>query len=540
MTYIMGIDTGGTYTDSVILDLESGTVITKAKAFTTHDNLSHGINNSINFLKFKKFHSISRVVISTTLATNAIVEEKGHKTGLILIGKKLKESTPAASTYNVQGCLNAKGRELCPINPNEIISIISSLNRQHIDTVAICGFLSVRNPIHEKEIENIIRKNSDMSIVCSHKITADLGFLERAITSVLNASLMPIIEDFIEAINSVLKNHNIVTLPYIVKCDGSIATIDSIREIPIETILSGPVASVIGAMHLSGQKNAIIADMGGTTTDTVLIEDNRVSMAIKGAKIGNWQTLVKSIAVSTYGLGGDSKIDYKDGKFILGPQRVLPSCRQTNQTSDKFNVTPTDILHFTGEFCRWDCCASRKSVSTMAVKANMSDGKFAQDSSREIIRILYNQCIVPYSKSDIPVVAIGAPADIWFRKAADAFGFKIIIPENYEVANAIGAAVAVIRESTSAIIRSGENHQGFIVHFQEKRMVFSNISEAIEYSDTELREEAYCKAKKQGACSIEISITKKDIKSDWIDNKGKKREIFVEMIITAVAVGYKI
>ena len=540
MAYILGIDTGGTYTDSVIFDSVSGCVIAKAKAFTTHDDLSRGINNSINALDFQDLASLTRVIISTTLATNAIVEGKGHKTGLILIGKKLTEMTPAFSTYNAGGRINPKGRELSPINPDEIINIIRLFHEQEIESIAVCGFLSVRNPIHEAEIEAIIRKHSNMTVVCSHKISADLGFFERAVTTVLNASLMPIIKNFITSIISVLKSHDIGALPYIVKCDGSIAAIDSVRETPIETILSGPVASAIGAMHLSGLKDAIVADMGGTTTDTVLIKDNRVSMSIKGAKVGNWQTMVKSVDVSTYGLGGDSRIDYDDGKFVVGPQRVLPACRMAMDTRDALYVTPTDLLHITGEFREWDYRASQKAASEMAEKTGMDHDKFVLEATNEINRIIYNQCIAPYSKPELPVVAIGAPAGTWFRKAADAGGFKLTIPENFEIANAIGAAIAEIRESVAATIRPGENQHGFIVHFQEERLSFSDLNEAVTYTNAKIRDEAYKKAKIQGAVSVDIIVSKEDTEVNYIDKKGNERSKFVEIKMTAVATGKRI
>ncbi len=540
MEYVMGIDTGGTYTDSVILNSETGCVMAKAKAFTTHGDLIKGIDNSITSLDFSKnFSAISRVVISTTLATNAIIEVKGQKTGLIVTGKELKERTPAFCTCYVKGKISPKGREICPIDRDEVKNAISIFNENGIKVIAVCGFMSVRNPIHEIEIENIIKEFSNIPVVCSHRISTDLGIFERAVTAALNASLLPIIETFIDSIVFVLHKHGIKAPAYIVKCDGCMAIIDSIYETPIETILSGPVASVIGAMHLTGIGDAIIADMGGTTTDTVLVKNNVVPLSIKGARIGNWQTMVRSIDISTIGLGGDSEIINRDNKFIIGPERVLPACRNTSEIKE-LHVTPTDLLHATGEFRKWNYQSSMKAISKIAAKGQLDEGKFVCRAIEEIINIIYNQCIFPYQKTGFALVAIGAPAYNWFKKVADTYNLRLITPEHYEIANAIGAAVAKIKETESAIIRPGENQHGFIIYFQSKRVFFHNKSEAIKYARVKLWENVEWKAKKRGAISVNISINAEDVVSDWVDNKGRKKKRFIEMRITAKAIATKL
>lgn len=541
MKYVMGIDTGGTYTDSVVMNLKTGCVITKSKVLTTHENLAEGIDDSIAALNFSQyFPYISRVVISTTLATNAIIEGKGQKTGLILTGRKLKDNTPAFCTCFVKGRINPKGREISPINRDEIKKAIAYFDRLGVKAIAVCGFMSIRNPTHEKEIEAIIKDISDLPVVCSYKISTDLGFFERTITTVLNASLLPIIKAFINAITFVLDKHNIGAPVYIVKCDGCMVIIDSILEVPVETILSGPVASVVGAIYLTRKDNAIVADMGGTTTDIVLVKNNNIPMSVKGAKIGGWQTMVRSIDISTIGLGGDSEIICFNNKYSVGPTRVLPACRNKNNPNiDKLHITPTDILHVTGEFRKWDYQSSLKAISTLASVKGLSVEEFVYRAIEVIINTIYNHCIVPYQGTGFTLIGIGAPAYTWFRKAADIYGFKFTVPKNYEIANAIGAAVAGIRETASAIIRPGENRYGFIVYFQSKKVFFQKKSEAIKYARIILRDEVENKAKKRGAISINISVDIKNIMGDWIDNKGKKEKKFIEMKIIAEATEIK-
>lgn len=352
MAYIIGIDTGGTYTDAVLLDANkhgADSVERKSKAFTTHIELEQGIRNSIEKLNLTaaEIERIEKVVLSTTLATNAIVEGKLHKVGLILIGGEPKGSIAAEYVNKISGTVNIKGRILSDIDEEEAKKAIEELIPK-VDAIAVSGLASVRNPVLEQKVKAIIRGICDLPVMCGHEFVSDLGFLERTNTVVINAGLLPVINHFIKAIKSVLEQLNIKAPVFVVKGDGSIAKVDAIQNTPIDTVLSGPAASMIGAINLSGINDAIVADMGGTTTDTGIVRKKRVELSPDGAIIGTWKIRIKSAKLYTFGLGGDSRIKLRNGVAEIGPERVLPACRGGDGAA-----TPTDILHYTGEFEKW-------------------------------------------------------------------------------------------------------------------------------------------------------------------------------------------
>ncbi len=324
--YILGIDTGGTYTDSVILDAETKEVICFSKALTTKDDLEIGIQNSIQGLAFQDFGEIALVSLSTTLATNAIVEGKGCKTGLILMGKQLDGPLPADECCFVKGKVDIKGNIAENIDEEEILKIASYLE-ETVDSIAISCYASVRGPKLERTVKELLERITNKPLFCAHELTSSLGFLERTVTSVLNASLVKIICDFIHAAKSVLLGKKIQAPIMVVKGDGSLMHASMAMERPIETILSGPAASTIGARHLSGLDDALIIDMGGTTSDLASLHQGTAGLCSEGAAVGGWLTKVKAVHARTYGLGGDSLIQCPaPNALTIGPERAEPLC----------------------------------------------------------------------------------------------------------------------------------------------------------------------------------------------------------------------
>ena len=324
MQLVLGIDTGGTYTDSVILDIEKGRIVTKAKALTTKENLSIGVRNSLLNLDFIDYKKISMVSLSTTLATNAVVENKGGEAGLIIIGPKTDIEVPVTKKIILTGGHDIHGIPLADLDLLQAEKAIREL-RGKIDTIAISSYLSVRNPEHEIQVRDLIQDLFDIPVVCAHQLTTSLGFYERTITAVLNAKLIPIIKDLNDSVKKVLSEFGIQAPFMVVKGDGCLMDEKVAQERPIETILSGPAASVIGATFLAKTENAVILDMGGTTTDIAIVEKGRPRLNQEGAQVGNWLTRVQAAEISTFGLGGDSYLQLtKDDNIIFGPQKVCP------------------------------------------------------------------------------------------------------------------------------------------------------------------------------------------------------------------------
>lgn len=326
MPVILGIDTGGTYTDSVIVDTATRQVLCKAKAFTTRQDLLCGIAESLDRLGFGRPEEIAMVCLSTTLATNAVVEGQGGRVGALLLGRGAAGALPAAKMRQVRGTLDIKGRILEDISPDEV-AMAARMWAGQVDAVAVSGFASVRNPVHEARVREIVQRELDVPVVCAHELSSALGFHERTVTAILNAALIPNIRELIDSTARAMARRGIRAPIMIVKGDGSLMRADFARGRPIETVLSGPAASIVGGLFLSGADDALLLDMGGTTTDLARVEHGQVSISAAGAAVGGWRTQLRAAEISTFGVGGDSRLRWTlDGQLAVGPQRVLPLC----------------------------------------------------------------------------------------------------------------------------------------------------------------------------------------------------------------------
>lgn len=324
MSYVLGIDTGGTYTDGILIDRSQHRLIAKAKSLTTREDLSLGITDVIRKMEFDQDTPVEFIALSTTLATNAIVEGRGCEVGLIMIGFSEGFDVPAKEVIHVEGGHDIRGREKAPLDEAGLRSALEGM-RGKVDALAISSFLSVRNPEHELAALKIARELLGLPVVCAHNLTRSLGVHERSITAILNARLIPIIDELMTSVKKALSEKGIQAPIMIVKGDGSLMGETQARERPIETILSGPAASIIGANFLAREKNAMVLDMGGTTVDIAVLNNSMPRINKEGARVGGWLTRVEAAEIDTYGLGGDSYIQ-KDsqGFFKLGPRRVWP------------------------------------------------------------------------------------------------------------------------------------------------------------------------------------------------------------------------
>lgn len=478
MAYIIGIDTGGTYTDAVLLDTDkkkSAAVIRKAKSFTTREELEKGIGESIEKLRLtsEDIRKVEKVILSTTLATNAIVEGKIHDVGLVAIGDLPGGELAAKCVKLIRGKVNIKGRVLLDIDKYEVVSAVNSI-KDNVDSIAVSCVASVRNPVLEQKVKGIISSICDLPVVCGYELARDLGFLERTNTAIINAGLLSIINTFMNAVKKVLNRAGIEAPVFVVKGDGTVSKGDIIRNTPINTALSGPAASIIGAINLTGEENAIVADMGGTTTDTGVVRNRRVELSPDGASIGGWKIKVKSAKLYTFGLGGDSSIRIEDSEYKIGPERILPACRGGNR-----GITPTDILHCSRELDLWERERALQRATKEARGAGISITEYIEGAKAEVAKKI-NDNLSQYKITRLPVIAIGAPAKAWYKITSDKYAVDFIIPEHYEVANAVGAATAGICAVGEAVVRPGEDGGGYLVHADTERFSFNDMTTAFE------------------------------------------------------------
>jgi N-methylhydantoinase A/oxoprolinase/acetone carboxylase beta subunit len=330
--HLLGFDTGGTYTDAVLFDPARGTVAAAAKALTTKHDLAIGLRSAMEgVLRQLPVDDIGFVSLSTTLATNAIVEGQGSPICLLLLGYEpsaldragLRQALGHDPVCFIAGGHSAMGDEQAPLD----VSALEAAVRTHgpnVAAFAVSGFFSVRNPAHELAARALIGRLTGKPVSCGHELTSKLDAPRRALTTALNARLIPQLQQLIHAVEGLMAEKGVRAPLMVVKGDGSLVSAAFALARPVETILSGPAASVVGARHLAGEEDVVVADMGGTTTDIALLNGGLPVLDREGAFVGGWRTMVEAVAVHTYGLGGDSEV-HRDGHGVLvGPRRLVP------------------------------------------------------------------------------------------------------------------------------------------------------------------------------------------------------------------------
>ena len=341
MSLRLGIDTGGTYTDAVLVDGRTQSVLEKSKSLTTRHNLIEGIAESINktvgsgVTGSYRPEDISLVCLSTTLATNSIVEGHGAKAALILMGYRqsqlalahLDEAARDMPVIMVDGGHDAAGQESCPLDVDAAVQQVIDLGTT-VSAVAVSGMFSVRNPAHETALREKLIEVTGLPVTCGHELSASLDAPRRALTALINARLIPLIKNLIVATRQTMADHSIDAPLMVVRGDGTLVSSDFAEHSPVETILSGPAASVVGAQFLAETPDMLVSDVGGTTTDVALIKDGQPLLSHEGASVNGWRTMVEAVQIDTHGLGGDSEIlyDRERRKFTFGPHKVMPLC----------------------------------------------------------------------------------------------------------------------------------------------------------------------------------------------------------------------
>jgi N-methylhydantoinase A/oxoprolinase/acetone carboxylase beta subunit len=338
MAYFLGVDTGGTYTDAVILDEAADRVIGSAKSLTTRGDLALGVGGAVDGALAQSgvaAGDIALVSLSTTLATNALVEGQGGRVALIFVGFDegdlarggLTEALKGDPVLTLQGGHDHAGQQSAPLDIDAILPQIERLGHE-VMGFAVAARFATRNPAHEIALRDAIRAKTGRPVTCSHELSADLNGPKRALTAVLNARLIGMIDRLIAACERHLHAIGITAPLMVVRGDGALISAAMVRERPIETILSGPAASIVGARWLTGAQDALVSDIGGTTTDVALLKGGLPEIDPMGARVGGFRTMVEAVAMRTTGLGGDSEVHLKTdglaGGLRLGPRRLIP------------------------------------------------------------------------------------------------------------------------------------------------------------------------------------------------------------------------
>jgi N-methylhydantoinase A/oxoprolinase/acetone carboxylase beta subunit len=653
----LGIDTGGTYTDSVIYDFETRKILSKAKALTTKENLTIGIIQSLQNLSQENLKDIQLVSLSTTLATNACVEGNSSKGKLVLIGydrqilKELRTKYGLPEGEDMILITGGHGQQGQVVAEPDWTELEVQVRRtvQDTDAYGVVEYWGIRNPKFEQEAKKRIRQWTRKPVVCAHELSAEINSLRRASTTLLNAGLIKLIDDLLNAVTEGMASMGISAPVMIVKGDGTMMSESFARERPVETLLSGPAASVVGGKELTGTKDALILDIGGTTSDLALIRNGLTILSEEGVDVGSWKTGTKAIKIRTIGLGGDSIISFdKYDSLTIGPRKAAPlswlaekwpqvreelqAIRDDNkwhtislgefyylitkpdnpdtltdeeqkiitvlengpesisQLANKIEtsifllqtenlekrgiigkgaLTPSDLMHVTGDYQAWDTQSAKLAAEIMANRLNISVEDLIKKVNDNIVYMLYDMIVQfllsghrqsnihdlskdsrylmdlsfknPYDDIQInittplPLIGIGAPAHIYLDQVAAALGTKALLSENSGVANALGAITGSIVGEEVVLIKPRYDNSGIIgygCHGSFNYFETEEYEEALAWSKKTASEYARQSAQAMGAANIVVEVTENS--SIYQDSKIK---LLMEVVITAKAVG---
>lgn len=566
---LLGVDTGGTYTDAVLLNAVDHSIVASAKALTTREDLSVGIGEAVARVTSRRDPTtVALVSVSTTLATNAVVEGHGSPVLVILIGfdeamvarSGIAPGFSDATIVSIAGGHDHYGLERAALDSDRIAAALAE-HGEHVGAVAVASSFAVRNPAHERRARSLIETATDLPVTISSELSESLDAPRRALTTVLNARLLSRISELLAAVRTALLAAGISAPILVAKGDGSLAAADSVARRPIETVLSGPAASMVGAGVLSGLDDFVLADMGGTTTDVGIVTDGRPRWAADGAMVGGWRTMVHAIDVHTIGLGGDSAVWTDRDRVTVGPQRLIPlallgerfpsliaamvadlveppardlACRFVLRHENGRNraglsvterrilervgtvpvavhrvapgavegralsalaargvvqvggFTPSDAAHVLEEQRNWNRQAALAGADLLASYTGLSaevfcrrvwsetvgrsatailelglGGEVRSTVDDRIIRAATDGSnllggVAVSMRPTVPIVAVGGPANVYYPEVAKRLGAELAIPEQYAVANAVGAASGfLVADATAEVFADG-------------------------------------------------------------------------------------
>ena len=336
----LGIDTGGTFTDAALVD-GTGRLVASVKAPTTHHDLITGILGALKGILEKAAlaqispSDISVVSLSTTLATNAMVERTGTGAAIVLVGfdsataARIDGLDRAVDVLHIPGGHDAHGKSLKELDVTVLAAGLDRLASQSVDAVAVASMFAVRNRAHEVAVRDAIAADprfAGVPVTCTHDLTGRLNGPRRAATALANALLTVPVSSLLDAFQSGAEAVGIHAPLVVVRSDGSVMSLSQARERPVDTILSGPAASLLGGLQLSGVDSGVVVDIGGTTTDVAVVSNRIPVLSDDGAVVGGTATMVRSPLITTEGLGGDSEVSWheQDRRLLLGPGRVVP------------------------------------------------------------------------------------------------------------------------------------------------------------------------------------------------------------------------
>jgi len=504
---ILGIDVGGTHTDAVLID--SGRIKKTAKVITHPERVMESLSEiASELLKGESLDKLQRIVLSTTLSTNAIVQNKVDPVGLMVIsGPGLPPSYIEAGDYTrfLSGYVNHRGIETAPIDPAEVTLASKGFQQEGLMHVGIVGKFSTRNPNQELQVEKIIR-NGLSHVSLGHRMSGHLNFPRRVATTYLNEAIWELYSSFARQVIAFFRNLGVSVPVYILKADGGTFEIEQSVEFPVHTILSGPAASIMGILSMTpdNKDDAIALDIGGTTTDIAIFADGVPLLEAFGVTMEGHKTLIRGLRSKPAGIGGDSRVRFEDGLLKIGPQREGLAAAFGGPCP-----TPTDAMIIIGLTDIGDRSKAETAVRSIAEAMGCTVQEAAErifEEScqiivrhvRSVIEEINNQPVYTIHEllegkklSPKILYLIGGPAKPMATRLGQLLECPVDIPPHFEVANAIGAALA---RTTAELTILADTEQGTMTIGEEgiQKKLPSRFSrkDAIETGMSLLRERA--------------------------------------------------
>lgn len=454
---LLGLDVGGTHTDVVLVD-RSG-VVAAAKTPTIHENLIESVRTAIQKLAGEvDAKGIERINLSTTLSTNAIVEDKTEKVGVLVSsgpGIDPERYRIGDHYYAISGSLDHRGEEILELDQKQLDAAIRKSRKAGIRVYAAVTKFSTRNPDQENMIRTEIGDAAEF-VTVGHRLSGRLNFPRRIVTAYYNSAVWRIYRDFADAVERNIEGFGIKAPVNILKADGGTMPLSASRELPVETILSGPAASVMGIVALCRiDQDSIILDIGGTTTDIAVFASGAPLIEPDGIALDSRLTLVRSLKTRSIGIGGDSFLKVQNGEVLAGPERRGPAMAEGGASPtliDAFNSLGMDTFG--------NVNASRAGIEELSSRHGMKAGELAARAVDYAVKKIVDEVRAFIDEiNEKPVYTIheflegrrirpsriylmGGPARAFEEHLARSFNIHSVTPKNYAVANAIGAALA--------------------------------------------------------------------------------------------------
>lgn len=506
---IIGLDVGGTHTDAVLLSKQG--IVKSIKVSTNPEDLFNTVLSGFTaLLQDVDPAAIKRVVISTTLTTNAIVQQTMAPVGMVVSagpGIDPQFFSTGEHYYPVTGSINHRGREKAPVNEMEIQDIAKKMKKAGIEYVGVVSKFCTRNPSHEILIKRILNKYFE-KVFLGHHVSGNLNFPRRIATTHLNASVFSLHKSFFEAVKHSLAEKGLTVPIQILKADGGTMTLESSMNFPGQTVLSGPAASIMGAIpHAPADQDVIVLDIGGTTTDIAFLVDKAPLLEPVGIRRGRYKSLIRSLRTDSKGIGGDSSLRVTEGRLTVGPDRQGPAMAFGGPMP-----TPTDALVVLDLMPEGDKEKALEGMKQIGGPLNLSETQAAEKVFKtcctiilkktfEMIDRLNSQPVYTvhdflegYKLSPQKILLLGGPAPYFAEKIQELYQIDTVAVPESSVANAIGAALA---RTTCEVSLNADTEQGTVTAHEE------DFAEPISktYSEDELIETAYTLLKEKAVNS---------------------------------------